>query len=131
MKAGRPDSALRGGPHRVGPKGKAGEGVFRVVRVGTYRISCWSWGKTSKQRGKKKKMNKILEDSPELPVHNVGRALDFCPAVAGAPGVDYELDVPAPELALRHVSGRALGKVGDGLRPVIPRCIRTCQASRT
>lgn len=43
------------------------------------------------------------EDSPELPVDYVGRALYLGAAVAGAPGVHYELDVPAPELALRRV----------------------------
>lgn len=67
-------------------------------------------------------------DSPEFPVDDIRRALDLCPAVAGAPGVDYELDVPAPELALRRVSGKSIGRWRAAA--MIPRCIRTCQVSR-
>lgn len=44
-------------------------------------------------------------DSPVLPVDDVGRALHLGAAVIRAPRVDYELDMPAPELALRGIRG--------------------------
>ena len=50
---------------------------------------------------------RVQGDSPVLPVHNVGRALDLGAAVVCAPRVDDELDVPALELALRRVLGAA------------------------